>query len=69
MIIDRFEGDMAIVYDGDDIICVHRSHLPSGAGTGDSLSISGGKYQLDGKNNIEGEICDKLREMLGGSDD
>ena len=69
MIIDRFEGENAIVHDGDEIICIHRSHLPSGAGAGDFITLSGGRYQLDRSNDLESEVRSKLKEMLGGTND
>lgn len=47
LVIDRFEGDIAIVEDDESIINIPRNKLPFDAKEGDILVLSDGKYLVD----------------------
>ncbi len=52
--IDRFEGDIAVLVDGEGIaVSVSRAILPSGACEGDIVSFDGEKYSLDNQTTAE----------------
>ncbi|TGE31445.1 DUF3006 domain-containing protein [Desulfosporosinus sp. Sb-LF] len=47
-IIDRFEGDFAVVeFDGRQIRDIPKSELAPGAKEGDVIFLANGKYQVD----------------------
>ena len=71
MLIQRFDGDYAVLQTEEGVISVHRAHLPSGAKAGDSVSCSDGGYTLSqaGSENISGEVRDRLHRLLTGEDD
>lgn len=47
LVIDRFEGDIAIIEDGESIINIPKNQLPFNAKDGDILILSDGKYLID----------------------
>lgn len=47
LVIDRFEGDIAVVEDGESIINIPRNKLPFDAKEGDILILSDDKYLID----------------------
>lgn len=47
LVIDRFEGDIAIVEDGESILNIPRNKLPFDSKEGDILILSDGKYLID----------------------
>ncbi len=65
LIIDRFEGDYAIVEDGDKHIKIERNNLPLDAKESDVLILIDGKYIIDIKQTkkIKEEII-KLQNSL-----
>lgn len=71
MIIQKFDGEYAVLQTEEGVISVHRAHLPSAAKTGDSVSYSNGGYSLIRAENydIGGEVRDKLHKMLTGEND
>ena len=71
MIIQKFDGEYAVLQTEEGVISVHRAHLPSAAKTGDSVSYSNGGYSLRRTENddIGGKVRDKLHKMLTGEND
>lgn len=48
LIIDRFEGDIAVCTDDNkNLVNLNKSQLPKGAAAGDSLYIKDGQYFID----------------------
>ena len=62
MIIDRFEGDYAVLETDSGMVNIHRAHLPSAAREGDVVSYSNGGYSID--KNSTGELRDAVRDKL-----
>ena len=46
IVIDRFEGDYAVLETDDGMMNIHRGHLPSSAREGDALSYSNGGFSV-----------------------
>jgi hypothetical protein len=59
-VIDRFEGDMAVVEYQSHTFNVPKKALPSGTEEGDFLSVS---IDQEGTDKVQGEI-DKLKEQV-----
>lgn len=57
-IIDRFEGELAVIEINNSTIDVHKSKLPSTAKEGDVLIIEDDKYTID-----KNETDKKRREV------
>lgn len=47
LVIDKFEGDIAIVEDGESILNIPRNKLPFDSKEGDILILSDDKYLID----------------------
>ncbi len=47
LIIDRFEGDYAVVEDGDTMLNIRRDFIEEGAGEGDVLAVMDTFYVVD----------------------
>lgn len=47
LIIDRFEGDYAVVEDGDTMINIRREFIEDGAEEGDVLAVMDTFYMID----------------------
>ena len=59
LIIDRFEGDIAVIENGDEMIDIPRLLLPENAKEGDVIIQSGGGYIVD-----SGSAEKRRQEML-----
>ena len=46
MLIQKFDGEYAVLQTEDGLISVHRSHLPSAAREGDMVSCNNGGYSI-----------------------
>lgn len=71
MIIDRFEGDYAVLETDEGIINIHRAHLPGAAREGDVVQYSNGGYSIDraASDDLRGAVREKLHKLLIGEDD
>ena len=71
IIIDRFEGDYAVLETDDGMMNIHRGHLPSSAREGDALSSSNGGFSglPEETADLKDAVRDKLKKMLGGDYD
>jgi len=71
MIIDRFEGEYAVVETEQGIVNILRSYLPESAREGDVLNYSNGSYSVDTSetNSLREEVRDKLHNLLNGNYD
>ena len=71
MIIDRFEGEYAVVETEDGMININRSFLPAGAREGDSIVCENGKYSVDKETtvNLHNAVKEKLSKLLKGEND
>lgn len=47
LVIDRFEGDKAVIENGDDRFELDRNKLPKDAAEGDVIVLSDGVYLVD----------------------
>lgn len=65
-IIDRFEGDLAVVELDDGMKDIHKSLLPKEATTGDMLVFDGDQICIDyeGKKKLAKEIEDLANELF-----
>ncbi|MFJ8262738.1 DUF3006 domain-containing protein [Rummeliibacillus sp. NPDC094406] len=65
-IIDRFEGDLAVIEFDDGIKDIHKSLLPKQATVGDMLVFNGDQISIDyeGKNKLAKEIEDLANELF-----
>lgn len=48
LILERFEGSVAVIEDGDRHIEVNSETVAENAREGDVLKINGGRYEVDG---------------------
>ncbi|MBQ8961679.1 MAG: DUF3006 domain-containing protein [Ruminococcus sp.] len=70
IVIDRFEGEYAVLETDEGMMNVHRGHLPSSAREGDALSYSNGGFSvLPAQTDLQDAVRDKLRKLLGGDYD
>ena len=71
IVIDRFEGDYAVVETDDGMMNIHRGHLPSSAKEGDVLSYSNNGFSVmqEAKEDLQSTVRNKLQEMLTGGND
>jgi hypothetical protein len=46
-VLDRFEGDFAVLIDDNQILNIRRSMLPANAKEGDCIMCKGGQYFID----------------------
>ncbi len=71
MIIDRFEGDYAIIETDEGFINVYRAFLPANAREGDVVVCSNGGYYVDQEatDSIRSDVKDRLHKLLTGKDD
>ncbi len=71
MIIDRFEGDYAVMETEEGMLNIHRAHLPSSAREGDVVNYSNGGYSVDREatEDLRSAVRDKLHKLLTGEDD
>ena len=71
LVIDRFEGDYAVIETEEGTMSIHRGHLPSSAKEGDMLSYSNSGFSVLSaeKADLQGAVRDKLRKMLEGNYD
>ena len=71
MLIQKFDGQYAVLQTEDGLISVHRSHLPSAAREGDMVSCNNGGYSIDSAaetDSISDDVRDKLHKLLTGND-
>ncbi len=66
MIIDRFEGDNAVVETDGGMIVINVSELPENAREGDVLTLENGRYAVDCKASEErrSKASDRLRKLF-----
>ena len=71
MIIDRFEGEYAVVETEQGIVNIPRCYLPESAREGDVLNYSNGSYSVDTyeTNSLREEVRNKLQNLLNGNYD
>jgi hypothetical protein len=71
MIIDRFEGDYAVLETDEGMVSIHRAYLPSSAREGDAVTYSSGGYSVDraATDDLRAEVRDRLHKLLTGEDD
>ena len=71
MIIDRFEGDYAVMETEEGMLNIHRAHLPSSAREGDVVNYSNGGYSVDREatEDLRNAVRDKLHKLLTGEND
>jgi len=63
LIIDRFEGDFAVIETSDGFVSIPKKDLPAGLQEGDILSISVDKNETDSrKKRIEGMMGNLFKE-------
>jgi len=67
-VIDRFEGDYAVLETDEGMTDIHRGHLPGAAREGDVLIYSCGGWSIDRKATEERRRAnsDRLKELLRG---
>ncbi len=65
-IIDRFEGELAVIEFDDGMKDIHKSLLPKQAAVGDMLVFNGDQIFIDyeGKNKLAKEIEDLANELF-----
>lgn len=65
-IIDRFEGDLAVIEFDDEMKDIPKSQLPEGAEVGDMLIFNGDQISIDyeGRNKLAKEIEDLANELF-----
>lgn len=65
-IIDRFEGDLAVIEFGEEMRDVPRKQLPKNCDVGDLLIFEGNSITIDksGTNNLRTEIEDLMKELF-----
>ncbi|MGB3160865.1 MAG: DUF3006 domain-containing protein [Carnobacterium sp.] len=65
-IIDRFEGELAVVEFGEEMRDVPRKNLPKNSEVGDLLIFDGGVVTIDkeGTNKLRMEIEDLMKELF-----
>lgn len=64
MIIDRFEGEYAVIETEDGMINVNREFLPADAREGDVVTINDGRYEIN--KDYSADLRDSVRERLHG---
>lgn len=71
MMIDRFEGEFAVLETEGGMMNVHRSFLPSSAREGDMVTYNGSVYGIDREatEDLRSEVRDRLHKLLTGRDD
>lgn len=67
IIIDRFEGDIAVLETDGGMIELNRFYLPENAAEGDVLVHDGGEWYIDRETteNRRNQIREKLRRLMG----
>lgn len=70
MIIDRFEGGIAVVETDEGIIDISREYLPENAAEGDVIVQTCGGYIVDEQATAERrrKIAERLRRLTGGAE-
>ncbi len=68
MIIDRFEGDIAVIEGDDGIFDISRDLLPDNAAEGDVIISADGIYYVDEEEteNRRKLFAERLRRLTGG---
>ena len=71
MIIDRFEGDYAVVETESGMIDIERSKLPANAAEGDVIELCGGVYVINSAETAERreKAASRLRRLMGDVND
>ena len=66
MIIDRFEGDYAVIESNGEMIDILRTELPENAEEGDILEYVCGEYTVNksAKKEIQAKMRSRLKELL-----
>ena len=69
-VIDRFEGDYAVLETEEGMTDIHRGHLPGAAREGDVLVYSCGGWSIDRKATEERRRANsaRLKRLLKGGD-
>lgn len=67
LIIDRFEGDYAVVEDGDKMINIRREFIEDGAREGDVLALLDTFYMIDkaATDKRRAEIAELMKKING----
>lgn len=67
LIIDRFEGDYAVVEDGDKMINIRREFIEDGAREGDVLALLDTFYMVDkaATDKRRAEIAELMKKING----
>lgn len=70
MIIDRFEGDIAVVETDSGMLDIVRDLLPENASEGDVIVQTDGGYIIDEQATAERRkaIAERLRRLTGGAE-
>lgn len=71
IILDRFEGDMAVLETDEGMLEIERSELPDTAAEGDVLVNDDGKWRADREASDErrSRMREKMRRLLKKNDD
>lgn len=71
MIIDRFEGEFAVLETEGGMMNVHRSFLPSFAREGDVVRYDGSGYGIDRESteDLRSEVRNRLHKLLTEQND
>lgn len=67
LIIDRFEGDYAVVEDGDKTVNIRREFIEDGASEGDVLALLDTFYMVDkaATDKRRAEIAELMKKING----
>jgi len=65
IIIERFEGNLAILEDNNKSIEIERASLPKNAKEGDLIELKGGKYVINAEKTAERRrsVISRLKKM------
>ncbi len=71
MIIDRFEGEYAVVETDGGMINIERGKLPANAAEGDVIELRGGEYIINSEETAERreKAASRLRRLMGNDND
>lgn len=71
MIIDRFEGEYAVVETDSGMIDIERSKLPENAAEGDVIELHDGAYIINSAETAERRerAASRLKRLIGNSND
>lgn len=71
MIIDRFEGEFAVIETENDMINVSREFLPADAREGDVVILNNGRYEInkDYSADLRNSVRERLHGLLTQNDD